>query len=140
MELLKVILNFISSIAYPLVAGILLVLCRDQIRTILEMLGRFLFKVNERFEAGEMEIRLWNVKLGPLAKSAAETIEDLLSPAVPLALGYFDNFLKGLVVQGDGCFEFLVNDQSGQYQIHKVFSIYVPRELPKEVAGWRSLV
>ena len=72
--------------------------------------------------------------------SAAKTIQDLLSPAAPLALGYVDNFLQGLVVGDDGGFEFLPDPQLGRFQIEKIFTIYIPRELPEDAASSPSLV
>jgi hypothetical protein len=147
MELLKIILNFISSIAYPLVLGMLLILFRKEIGGALEILRQFFLKVKEGFESGRLDIaygpftaRVAQKILSENPDSAAKTIQDLLSPAAPLALGYVDNFLQGLVVAGDGGFEFLPDPQLGRYQIEKIFTIYIPRELPEDAASSPSLV
>jgi hypothetical protein len=43
-------------------------------------------------------------------------------------------------VGGDGGFEFLPDPQLGRYQIEKIFTIYIPRELPEDAASSPSLV
>ena len=148
MELLKIILNFISSIAYPLVLGMLLIVFRKEIGGALGILRQFFLKVNERFESGDIDrltvgsltLELTKKIRSEAPDAAAKTIQDLLSPAAPLALGYVDNFLQGLVVGDDGGFEFLPDAQLGQFRIEKVFTIYIPRDLPKDAASSPSLV
>src|ERR1044071_4496931 len=132
MELLKAILNFVSSIAYPLVLGLFLILFKKELRGLLEILRQFFLNVKDRFEKGDIEqLKLGGVEM-LLAKklkadlvqepdSAGKIIQDLLSPAAPLALGYFDNFLKGLVVQTEGGFKFLHDEQLSGRQIKKAF-------------------
>ena len=63
--------------------------------------------------------------------AAAETLQKLLSPAAPLALGYVDNFLAGCILKKGGGFEIAVleNPPGKKYEITRVFTIYIPRKL-----------
>lgn len=64
----------------------------------------------------------------PNINAAARTVQDLLSPAVPLALGYVDNFLASVVID-DGGFQYQLEEPQKNYTMAKYFTICIPKEL-----------
>ena len=112
-ELLKAILGFLAKIAYPLVLALFLILFRRQIASLGKMLLDLGQKVTGGIERGDLALKYGDWSVEALKKvrsenldSAARTIQELLSPAAPLALGYVDNFLGGFIIGDSGCFKY----------------------------------
>src|SRR5215831_19087969 len=147
MELLKVILDFIARMAYPIVFGLLLILFREQIAGVFEILKQLVASVKGGVETGQVALKYGDFTLSAAQKlrsdnlaTAAKTIQDLLSPAAPLALGYVDNFLGGFVADSNSGFEYLKDDSLGKYRVEKVFTIFIPRRLSDIESSSQSLV
>jgi hypothetical protein len=148
MELLKLILDFIARIAYPIMFGLLLILFREQIGGVFEILKQLVASVKGGVETGQVALKYGDFTLSAVQRlrsdnlaTAAKTIQDLLSPAAPLALGYVDNFLGGFVADnGIGGFHFLADDALKQYRVAKVFTIFIPRRLSDIESASQNLV
>jgi hypothetical protein len=148
MELLKLILDFIARIAYPIMFGLLLILFREQIAGVFEILKQLVASVKGGVETGQVALKYGDFTLSAVQRlrsdnlaTAAKTIQDLLSPAAPLALGYVDYFLGGFVADnGIGGFHFLADDALKQYRVAKVFTIFIPRRLSDIESASQSLV
>ena len=151
MELLKTILDFIAKIAYPLVIGLALCLFRRQLAASLEVLKGILTEIEE----GRKNVRVGSIEVTSSMEeaaalkvkqqdlpAAAETIQKLLSPAAPLALGYVDNFLAGCVVKKGGGFEVAVLEHPAgpKFEITRAFTIYIPRKLSDIDSSSQNLV
>jgi hypothetical protein len=136
-ELLKIILDFISKIANPLVVCLLFILFRKEVGSIFEVLRGILEEVREH----RLAVSVGNVKVGDLAKntakqlqetnldSAAQIVQELLSPAAPLAVGYVENFVVKMK-RGEGGVQFNVTDASTPAT--SIYTIYIPHELTDE--------
>src|SRR5262249_47562237 len=74
--------------------------------------------------------------------TAAKTIQELLSPAAPLALGYVDNFLGGFVAgtENESGFHYQTDDSLKKYRVATVFTIFIPRRLSDIESTSQSLV
>jgi nucleotide-binding STING sensor domain-containing protein len=136
MELVKTLLDFVARIAYPLVLALFLVLFRPQLAAMFLVLEKIFKTVQGGVERGDVEIKYGSLTVSAARKlrsdnleSAAKTVQELLSPAAPLALGYIDNFLHGLVVTSDGRFRFGVEESLAQYRTLTILTIYIPRSL-----------
>ncbi len=148
MELLKLILDFVARIAYPIMFGLLLILFREQIGGVFEILKQLVASVKGGVETGQVALKYGDFTLSAVQRlrsdnlaTAAKTIQDLLSPAAPLALGYVDNFLGGFVADnGGGGFHFLADDALKQYRVAKVFTIFIPRRLSDIESASQNLV
>lgn len=147
MELLKVILDFVARMAYPIVFGLLLILFREQIAGVFEILKQLVASVKGGVETGQVALKYGDFTLSAAQKlrsdnlaTAAKTIQDLLSPAAPLALGYVDNFLGGFVLDSDNRFEYLKDDSLREYTVAKAFTIFIPRRLSDIESSSQSLV
>ena len=148
MELLKLILDFVARIAYPIMFGLLLILFREQIGGVFEILKQLVASVKGGVETGQVALKYGDFTLSAVQRlrsdnlaTAANTIQDLLSPAAPLALGYVDNFLGGFVADnGSGGFHFLADDALKQYRVAKVFTIFIPRRLSDIESASQNLV
>lgn len=149
MELLKLILDFIARIAYPIMFGLLLILFREQIAGVFEILKQLVASVKGGVETGQVALKYGDFTLSAVQRlrsdnlaTAAKTIQDLLSPAAPLALGYVDNFLGGFGAGNgnDSGFHYLADDALKQYRVAKVFTIFIPRRLSDIESASQSLV
>ncbi|HKP01897.1 MAG TPA: STING domain-containing protein [Chthoniobacterales bacterium] len=146
-ELLKVILGFLGKIAYPLILALFLILFRREIANLGRMLLDFGQKVTGGIERGDLGLKYGDWSIEALKKvrsenldSAARTIQELLSPAAPLALGYVDNFLGGFVIGESGCFKYERANELSQYRIVGIFTVYIPRTLEDLESSSQSLV
>ncbi|HEY3602317.1 MAG TPA: STING domain-containing protein [Chthoniobacterales bacterium] len=146
-ELLKVILGFIAKIAYPLVLALFLILFRREIASVGRMLLIFGQKITGGIERGDLALKYdkWTLEAAQKVRSenldsAARTIQELLSPAAPLALGYVDNFLGGFVIGETGCFKYERADELRPYRMVDIFTVYIPRTLEDIESTSQSLV
>ncbi|HSV63605.1 MAG TPA: STING domain-containing protein [Chthoniobacterales bacterium] len=146
-ELLKVILGFLGKIAYPLILVLFLILFRREIASLGRMLLDFGQKVTGGIERGDLALKYGDWSVEALKKvrsenldSAARTIQELLSPAAPLALGYADNFLGGFIIGDSGCFRYERSDELRQYRMADIFTVYIPRTLEDIESTSQSLV
>jgi hypothetical protein len=146
-ELLKVILGFVGKIAYPLVLALFLILFRREIASLGRMLLDFGQKVTGGLERGDLNLSIGEFAIAAAKKmrsenldSAARTIQELLSPAAPLALGYVDNFLGGFIIGETGCFKYERADELTPYRMVDIFTVYIPRTLEDIESTSQSLV
>lgn len=145
-ELLKAILDFVARVAYPVLIGGLLLVYRKQMAALFAVLSKYSDRILGRVAEGKVDL-----SIGPLAlktaqdlrnediNAAAKKVEDLLSPAVPLALGYVENFLDGVVIEG-GTFQYELDASLRKYAVAKSFTICIPRELRKIDGAATNLV
>jgi hypothetical protein len=144
MDLFKTILEFVAKIANPLVVIVTFLVFRKELKAILVVLRDILKNV----KSGRLPFSVGNFTVGKLAEhilsedpvSAAKTIQKLLSPAAPLALGYVDNFIAGFKVKEDGGISLEVIGDSGKYEIVKVFTIFIPHEISDEESISKNLI
>lgn len=146
-ELLKVILGFVAKIAYPLVLVLFLILFRREIASLGRMLRNFGRTVTGGIARRELALKWDKLTLGAADKlrsedpdAAARTIQKLLSPAAPLALGYVANFLGGFIIGETGCFKYERADELRRYPIVDTFTVYIPRTLEDIESTSQSLV
>jgi len=153
MELLKTILDFVAKVAYPVILGIAFVLFRKQLGGILKEFGGILLEVKERrlrlsFQGLELDnpsplavASLQEVQNAPDLASAAKTIQKLLSPAAPLALGYVKNFVEKMKKSESGIQIEVVEDTTGQkFETIKSFTIHIPEQLTDSDSSSTNLV
>jgi len=127
MEMLKVVLDFIAKIANPLVVCLLFVLFRKEVGSIFEVLKGILEEVKER----RLRLSIGNWTVGDLEQlqkadldSADKIIQELLSPAAPLAVGYVENFIVRMKRSENGIQFKPLNDASTLTT--GVYTIYIP--------------
>jgi len=104
-ELLKIILDFITKMAYPIILGGFIFIFKQELRLILLELKKILDKVR----SGELEIRSGDVAIMAAQRlrqepldAAAKKIQKLLSPAAPLAVGYVHSFIEKIKLDDSG--------------------------------------
>jgi hypothetical protein len=122
------------------------ILFRKEMGGILEVLRGILEEVKSR----RLHFSVGNLTFGDLAKntaeqlqktnldSAAKIVQELLSPAAPLAVGYVENFIARMMKGEDGIQYRLLNDSLPPTT--GIYTIYIPHELTDAEASSTDLI
>jgi hypothetical protein len=146
LEFIKAILDFLSKVAYPFILCISLVLFKNELRGILEVLrgimddiktGRTKFKYTHDGGVEVSKNLALQVKEQDLP-SATKTIQELLSPAAPLVVGYVENFIARMRIN-EGGVQFKLLD-GGSSLTMAIYTVYIPHELSDEEARSGNLI